>query len=55
LSLLTVILCFSLASAAGDPDPKVLKVALLPDESPSTVIKTMKDLKIILNQGLAKD
>ena len=27
--------------AVSDPDPKVLKVALLPDESASTVIKEL--------------
>jgi phosphonate transport system substrate-binding protein len=51
---LTVILCFSLASAAGDPDPKVLKVALLPDESPSTVIKNNEGLKNYLESRLGK-
>ncbi|MDA8078466.1 MAG: phosphate/phosphite/phosphonate ABC transporter substrate-binding protein [Nitrospiraceae bacterium] len=40
--------------AAGDPDPKVLKVALLPDENASTVIKNNEGLKKYLEASLGR-
>lgn len=40
--------------AAPDPDPKTLKVALLPDESASTVIKNNQGLKDYLQAQLGK-
>ena len=40
--------------AAGDPDPKVIKVALLPDENASTVIKNNQGLKDYLEKRLGK-
>ncbi len=43
------------ALAAGDPDPDVLKVALLPDENASTVIKKNKPLEEYLEKQLNKD
>ncbi|MCB2190914.1 MAG: phosphate/phosphite/phosphonate ABC transporter substrate-binding protein [Deltaproteobacteria bacterium] len=52
---LVLALAFCLAPAAlaaGDPDPKVLKVALLPDENASTVIKNNKPLKDYLEGKL---
>ncbi|MFZ2088448.1 MAG: phosphate/phosphite/phosphonate ABC transporter substrate-binding protein [Desulfobaccales bacterium] len=42
------------AQAAKDPDPKTLKVALLPDESPATVIKNNHGLKEYLEKTLGK-
>lgn len=39
---------------AGDPDPKILKVALLPDENASTVIKNNKPLEEYLEKELGK-
>jgi len=49
---------FSLFSAAGqaapNPDPSTLKVALLPDESASTVIKNNKPLEVYLEKALGK-
>jgi phosphonate transport system substrate-binding protein len=41
-------------TAAGGRNPDVLKVALLPDESPSTVINDNEGLKQYLTQRLAK-
>jgi len=49
-----VLMSASFASAAANPDPKVLKVALLPDESASTVIKNNKALKDYLEKNLNK-
>lgn len=43
-----------LTYAAPQPDPKVLKVALLPDENASTVIKNNQPLKQYLEQRLGK-
>ncbi|MEW6386184.1 MAG: phosphate/phosphite/phosphonate ABC transporter substrate-binding protein [Thermodesulfobacteriota bacterium] len=40
--------------AARQPDPKTLKVALLPDESPATVIKNNQGLKDYLEKALGK-
>lgn len=42
------------ATATGGRDPDVLKVALLPDESPATVIKDNEALKKYLEQQLGK-
>lgn len=42
------------ALAAGQPDPKVLKVALLPDENASTVIMNNKPLQDYLETKLNK-
>lgn len=42
------------AYAAGDPDPKTLKVALLPDENASTIIKKNQALKKYLEDKLGK-
>ncbi|MDO9633229.1 MAG: phosphate/phosphite/phosphonate ABC transporter substrate-binding protein [Humidesulfovibrio sp.] len=39
---------------AANPDPDTLKVALLPDESPSTVIKNNRALKDYLEKALGK-
>ncbi|MHB8066576.1 MAG: phosphate/phosphite/phosphonate ABC transporter substrate-binding protein [Desulfobaccales bacterium] len=44
----------ALAGAAPQPDPQTLKVALLPDESPSTVIKNNQGLKDYLEKTLGK-
>ena len=43
------------ANAAGDPDPKTLKVALLPDENASTIIKKIQALKDYLQDKLGKN
>jgi len=40
---------------AGDADPKILKVALLPDENASTVIKNNQALKQYLEKELGKN
>ncbi|MCL4471937.1 MAG: phosphate/phosphite/phosphonate ABC transporter substrate-binding protein [Gammaproteobacteria bacterium] len=42
------------AHAAPDPDPETLKVALLPDENASTVIKNNQGLKDYLESQLGK-
>lgn len=42
------------AHAAPDPDPKTLKVALLPDENAGTVIKNNQPLKDYLERSLGK-
>ena len=50
--LLACILTMSLSGqslALEDPNPSTLKVALLPDEDASTVIKDNEGLKIALN------
>ncbi|MGB6065764.1 MAG: phosphate/phosphite/phosphonate ABC transporter substrate-binding protein [Desulfomonilaceae bacterium] len=59
--LLFVLLAFilgvvtaSFALAAGDSDPAELKVALLPDENASTVIKNNQSLKKYLEEKLGK-
>lgn len=54
LSLLAAALVASTALAA-DANPKLLKVALLPDESAATVIKVNQPLKDYLQQKLGKD
>jgi phosphonate transport system substrate-binding protein len=53
LALLGIALAFQV-EAAQDPNPKILKVALLPDESPSTVIKNNQGLKEYLEKTLGK-
>lgn len=40
--------------AAADPDPQILKVALLPDENASTIIKNNQGLKDYLEAQLGK-
>ena len=57
--LILVTVAFSLLFTAGamagkDADPKTLKVALLPDENASTVIKNNQPLKTYLEQSLDK-
>jgi phosphonate transport system substrate-binding protein len=57
LVLLMVCLSFGIfhhAGAAGNPDPETLKVALLPDENASTVIKNNEGLKKYLEAQLNK-
>jgi phosphonate transport system substrate-binding protein len=51
--IFATIFCGPLA-AAEDPDPAVLKVALLPDENASTVIKNNQALKVYLEDRLSK-
>lgn len=55
--LVALLLGFSSISAAqaADPDPATLKVALLPDENASTVIKNNEPLKRYLEEKLGKD
>jgi len=40
--------------ASVDPDPAILKVALLPDENASTIIKKNENLKVYLEKQLGK-
>ncbi len=47
------VLCHT--AVAGDPDPKTIKVALLPDENASTVIKNNEGLKHCLEGQLEKN
>ncbi len=57
LVLLMVCLGFGIvhhAGAAGNPDPNTLKVALLPDENASTVIKNNEGLKKYLEAQLGR-
>ena len=54
LAIFFFILRMSVAFAA-DPDPKVLKVALLPDENASTVIKNNKPLEEYLEKAIGKE
>lgn len=44
----------AVSNAAPNPDPDILKVALLPDESASTVIKNNRPLKDYLEKELGK-
>lgn len=53
LSLLSI-MWVGQVPAASDPNPKVLRVALLPDESPATVIKNNQALKDYLEKALGK-
>ncbi|UEM24216.1 phosphate/phosphite/phosphonate ABC transporter substrate-binding protein (plasmid) [Skermanella mucosa] len=43
------------AATAAEPDPSTLKVALLPDENASTIIKNNKPLQDYLETSLGKD
>jgi len=54
LSLVSLSLIGSAANAAPNPDPDTLKVALLPDENASTVIKNNQPLKAYLQKELGK-
>ncbi|MBU1229935.1 MAG: phosphate/phosphite/phosphonate ABC transporter substrate-binding protein [Proteobacteria bacterium] len=55
-SLLLVVMSLILGTNAfaANPDPGTLKVALLPDESPSTIIKNNQALKDYLEKSLGK-
>ena len=53
-ALLVVAFAIGAAVAAGDLDPGKLRVALLPDEDASTVIKNNKPLKDHLEKALGK-
>jgi phosphonate transport system substrate-binding protein len=58
MTLLTLVTCGcagSGPSSAGQSDPNPLKVALLPDESPSTVIANNEKLKEYLQRELGRD
>jgi phosphonate transport system substrate-binding protein len=58
MALLTLGLCGCAGSGAGSGgqnDPNSLKVALLPDESPSTVIANNEKLKEHLQRELGRD
>lgn len=54
--IISLIIIFTTGAvlAVSDPDPKVLKVALLPDESASTIIKNNEGLKNYLEAQLGK-
>ncbi len=55
LAVLMVLASFAgIVLASGDPDPAILKVALLPDENASTIIKKNEDLKLYLEKQLGK-
>ena len=54
LGLATFALLGAAAHAAPNPDPETLKVALLPDENASTVIKNNKPLEEYLEKTLGK-
>jgi len=47
--------CGAKEKSGAQPDPARLKVALLPDESPSTVIKNNEPLKQYLSKALGKE
>ena len=47
-------LCLSQAAHAADADPALLRVALLPDEDPSTILKNNQALKAHLETALGK-
>lgn len=53
MSVLLAAVC-SIGHASSNPDPETLKVALLPDENASTVIKSNKPLEIYLEKELGK-
>ncbi|BDE74823.1 phosphate/phosphite/phosphonate ABC transporter substrate-binding protein [Delftia lacustris] len=53
MSVLLAAVC-SIGHASSNPDPETLKVALLPDENGSTVIKNNKPLEIYLEKELGK-
>lgn len=50
----TITLLTGVAISAPNPDPDTLKVALLPDENASTVIKNNKPLELYLEKQLGK-
>ncbi|MFX7732073.1 phosphate ABC transporter substrate-binding protein, partial [Acinetobacter baumannii] len=52
LLLSAITLLSGAATAAPNPDPETLKVALLPDENASTVIKNNKPLELYLEKQL---
>jgi phosphonate transport system substrate-binding protein len=54
LGLASLTLLGNVAHAAPEPDPATLKVALLPDENASTVIKNSQPLKALLEKELGK-
>lgn len=54
IGLATFALLGTVAHAAPNPDPATLKVALLPDENASTVIKNNKPLEEYLEKALGK-
>ncbi|MDO8304999.1 phosphate/phosphite/phosphonate ABC transporter substrate-binding protein [Herminiimonas sp.] len=54
LLLSTMTLLTGTAISAPNPDPETLKVALLPDENASTVIKNNKPLELYLEKQLGK-
>lgn len=54
LLLSTMTLLTGTAISAPNPDPETLKVALLPDENASTVIKNNKPLELYLENKLGK-
>lgn len=58
IALVTILIIgvtnMTLSYASTDPDPDVLKVALLPDENAGTIIKNNKPLKDYLEKTLGK-
>jgi phosphonate transport system substrate-binding protein len=54
LGLASLALLGNAAHAAPNPDPDTLKVALLPDENASTVMKNNQPLKALLEKELGK-
>ena len=54
LGLVSLALLANVTQAAPNPDPDTLKVALLPDENASTVIKNNRPLQIYLEKELNK-
>ena len=54
LALLGLFTMHTAAFAAGDGNPQTLRVALLPDESPSVVIKNNENLKNYLQEKLGR-
>lgn len=57
-SILRSLLAFAVlgvVSAFANPDPKILRVALLPDENASTLIKNNEALKTYLEKATGKD
>jgi phosphonate transport system substrate-binding protein len=55
LTLTALMLLSTVAYAAPNPDPDTLKVALLPDENASTVIKNNHPLQVYLEKELGKN
>jgi phosphonate transport system substrate-binding protein len=54
LTFIAALVFAAAAQAAPDPDPETLKVALLPDENASTIIKNNQGLKTYLETQLGK-